>query len=684
MPSHPSERAETAAQVLTTPRPQPDTPVLEPDTAGPGPFGVSSPGRAPKWFGPAIALITTVAFLPVLANDFVNWDDQTNFVTNDAYRGLAWSNLRWAWTTLHLGAYQPLTWMLCGLEYLLFGMRPWGYHLVSLLFHAGVAVALYSLIVDVMRRARPGSDERVARLAAALAVLSWSVHPLRVEVVAWASCQGYLPCALLAILSVRAYLAAHPETGKTRLGWMVAALVLYLASLLAHATSLGLPLVLLALDFYPLRRFDERASARGAVVEKWPFILLTLIFAALGFAGKSESMPSISRLGPSGWLAQPAYGASFYLVKTCLPFQLRAHYPLPEQVGLAQPVFLAALVGLALLFAAAVMRRKQWPALFVALSAYIAILAPASGLISFGTQITADRYAYPALIPWTVLLADLLVIPLSRSTRSVLIGALVLIVLLGGLTWHQCTTWRDSVRLWSHALRTGDGNDPVVLGNLGVALMGQGCLREGMDYLVRSLQFEPEWARGHFNLGTNYHEQHRLDEAIKHYAEAVRLKPSFVEARHNLAQALMQKGLFPAASDQLAAAVELRPGSAALRHDYGLALAQMGKFQDAAIQLRQAVRLEPAAPRPRLALGRVLAELGRLDEAREQLSQAVRLQPDDAEAHHDLGLILADLGRREEAAVEFRQVLRLEPNHPSARLELEQALREHDNVPRPR
>src|SRR3954463_11147394 len=71
----------------------------------------------------AIALVTFVAFLPTLSNDFVTWDDQVNFLENPHYRGLGIANLRWMWTTFLLGHYVPLSCMSLGLDYVLWGMN---------------------------------------------------------------------------------------------------------------------------------------------------------------------------------------------------------------------------------------------------------------------------------------------------------------------------------------------------------------------------------------------------------------------------------------------------------------------------------------------------------------------------------------------------------------------------------
>src|SRR5215470_3518987 len=83
-----------------------------------------------------VAIVTCASFLPVLQNRFVEWDDYENLISNTHYRGLGWSQLRWMFTTFHMGPYQPLSWMTYGLDYLLWGMNPVGYHLTNVIFHA--------------------------------------------------------------------------------------------------------------------------------------------------------------------------------------------------------------------------------------------------------------------------------------------------------------------------------------------------------------------------------------------------------------------------------------------------------------------------------------------------------------------------------------------------------------------
>src|SRR5947209_7769157 len=103
----------------------------------PGPEALATEDPPPvrrNWLAVALASITAVAFLPAVGNGFLNWDDQENFLENFGFRGMGPENLYWAWTTVVMGVYQPLGWMILEAEFLAWGMNPLGYHAVSVLF----------------------------------------------------------------------------------------------------------------------------------------------------------------------------------------------------------------------------------------------------------------------------------------------------------------------------------------------------------------------------------------------------------------------------------------------------------------------------------------------------------------------------------------------------------------------
>src|SRR5262249_60748117 len=125
--------------------------------------------------------------IPSLQNGFVDFTDDQALLLNPRYRGLGWANLSWMFTTLHMGHYQPLSWLTLGVDHLLWGMAPWGYHLTNLLLHASNGVLFYFVCLRLLRLVFldcGGSDERALPTASAVAELPFSNHPFRGESVA--------------------------------------------------------------------------------------------------------------------------------------------------------------------------------------------------------------------------------------------------------------------------------------------------------------------------------------------------------------------------------------------------------------------------------------------------------------------------------------------------------------------
>lgn len=167
-------------------------------------------GLLGKGIIPALVFTVTFScFLPALTNEFVNWDDQNNFVNNSRYRGLSLSNLKWMFTTFLLGPYQPLSWLTLGIDYIFWGLNPTGYHLTNMLLHSTNAVLFYGLILALLTSALPvtarPANAWISRIAAASGALFFAIHPLRVESVAWASERRDVLSGLFFFLALLAY-----------------------------------------------------------------------------------------------------------------------------------------------------------------------------------------------------------------------------------------------------------------------------------------------------------------------------------------------------------------------------------------------------------------------------------------------------------------------------------------------
>ena len=589
----------------------------------------------------AITALAAFAFLPVVGNAFLDWDDRLNFLENAEYRGLAWANLRWAWTTFLCGVYQPLAWMALEAQYAVFGMKPSGYHLTSLILHAMNMVVFYRLTLALLERGNRGHEHespsrRDQSVAAALAVALFAVHPLRVEVVAWVSCQPYLPCAFFAMLCVLAYLrAADASTPSAHRSWLARSWLCFVMALLSKAAAVPLPAVLLILDVYPLRRLGpgrwSGADARRVYPEKLVLFAPCAAFMALTYHAR-VSVSGSTLFDQYGWtprIVQSLFGITFYVVKTVLPFGLAAYYPLPRlyEEFFAWPFAQAAV--------AAVVTREmvlvlvwRWPSVLAAWAAYLVILSPNLGFIWSGNYSAADRYSYLSSVPGVVLLAGALSRLASRPRpwRWALGIGLGLIVVLTALTWRQCLTWKNSVVLWRHACAV-DPDNPVANLKLGLARLEEGRTGEAKDLLLKVSRFDVKNPLIYANLGAIAFKEGKPDDAEVYWNQALVYDSDSVEALNGIGLARARQGRFVEAEDWHRRALRVLPNNPEAHHDLGLALACQDRLSAAAEEFAHAVRIRPDYPEALTHLGGALAGLGKLDEALAAHAEAVRLDP---------------------------------------------------------
>src|SRR5205809_869546 len=626
-----------------------------------------------RWLVPLLVVLCTLAaFLPTLQNHFVNWDDDKNFLDNHHYRGLTWQQLSWMWTT-HLGHYIPLTWMTLGMDYLLWGMNPVGYHLTSLLLHATSAVVFFFLARRFLTLALPRASGigHALTVSAGFAALVFAIHPLRVESVAWVTERRDVLSGLFFLLTILVYLRSceRPELGRW---WYRLSVALFGCALLSKSMAVSLPVVLLILEVYPLRRLGgslgwASASARRVYLEKIPFVLLAAAASALAVIAQlsSRAMVSVAHLSALDRLAVSAYGLSFYLWKTVVPLNLSPLYMLPQTVNPAATPFIASYGGVLAVTAIALALRRRWPGLPAAWLAYVVVLLPVLGIAQNGPQIAADRYTYLATLGWAILAGAALLSCWRLSTNSTtgapttwgLAGiATGIVIALGVLTWNQVQIWHDSERLWTYALAI-DPDSPIAHSNLGELLDRQGRPAEAIDHFQQALRLKPDFPLAHNNWGMALKGQGRPAEAIDHFQQALRLKPDFAIAHNNWGTALGQLGEPAEAIDHFQQALRIDPNFALAQSNWGAALLQQGKPAEAIGHFQEALRINPDFALARSNWGAALLQQGQPVEAIEQLQQALRVQPDLAEAHANLGLALAQQGKLAEATEHYQQAL---------------------------
>src|SRR5262249_4107937 len=494
-----------------------------------------------------IALLTVLVFLPVLHNGFVGFaDDDNNLFRTTNYRGLGWAELRWMFTTFYMTLYRPLTCVTYGFDYLLWGMNPAGFHATSLLFHAANAALLYAIALSLYRLARRKDPARGAtsdHLAAALAALLFALHPITVETVAWVSARGDAVAALFILVSVLCYLRA-PESALRR-RWLIAAWFFYALSLLSKAGGVPYPIVLLALDVYPLRRFRGEgktkwfgSEAQHVWLEKLPFVVLSIAAALLAVVGKTGY---INDYRPWANITRSAYSLLFYLGKMALPQNFSIIYPVPSPAELASWPIAAYPLLVTAVTVAIVLARNRWPALATIWFSYLALLLPVSGIVKYGYQLVSDRYAYLPLAMCAIGIGALTLSIWEKSVRlAVLLAATAALVTLSFITWKQTQIWHDPERLFRRAVAVAP-RSTLAHRYLAATLMDEGRPEEAVVHYQRALALT-DYPEGHLELADALSLQGQTDAAAAEYRAAVRMDPFFLAARVSLGDLLVRHG----------------------------------------------------------------------------------------------------------------------------------------------
>ncbi|MCU0725483.1 MAG: hypothetical protein MUE73_06800 [Planctomycetes bacterium] len=495
-----------------------------------------------------IAAAVFVVFGGTLRHEFVEWDDDLYTEKLPHLQSLGAEDLAWMLTDTSHFYWHPLSYLLMAAENVLFGDQPSYFHLVSLLLHLVNSLLVFRLGLRLLDRGFPGRSPGAASLAALFAALFFAVHPLRMEPVAWVSAQKGLLCTLFCLLTVLAWLRWGEGEGERRLRFYAAAFACFALALASQPLAATLPLALLVLDFWPLRR---RGVGR-LLLEKLPFLAGAVAAASLSVADprQADLMPSaaISELGPR--LVASTWGLVFPAAKTAWPLGLSPFYPLAytADLTLLHPLYgLSTLALLALLAAAILLLRRglRWP--LAALLLYLLAVGPVSGLRQAGSIATADRFAYlPSIVP--AILLGAVALRLARF-RAVIPVAAVVLAALAALSLRGQSVFRDSESLWTRVVRLYPGRCATAHNNLGAAFHRRAILEDDASLLTRAtahyraaVAARPDHANGWNNLGLVCSQQGAALEAEQCYRKAVALRPKFSLAHANLAVLLVRLG----------------------------------------------------------------------------------------------------------------------------------------------
>ncbi len=613
----------------------------------------------------AIAVgLTLFAHWPALSARALSIDDDQYLTGNTLVRNPSWESLRRFFSevfspTSIAGYYQPLTMISLMLDYAVAGdvnnLRP--FHRTSLALHAANTALLILLLY--MFFTNPW--------AAAMIGLLFGVHPMTVETIPWVGERKTLLATFFALWCLIAYVRYARSGGWTA---YTACLALYALALLSKPTAVPIPVVLVLLDFWPLRRLGRRA-----LFEKAPFFVLAGLSAVVTFISQRHQ-----ELGASGSLSAGqtflliCHNLVFYPWHMVWPVHLSSFYAFPEDISLSNNLLLTAALITVATFAILSISLRWTRALLTGWLCFVFLLAPTLLNKSYSPCVAWDKYAYLPAAGLLLVLAWALGRLWSRVNRRAgrpLLAASVLVVaaLLTVGTRGQLTHWRTTQALCDYTIAVSPrafsfyhhrGNLRNAVGDWAAAYA---------DY-SRAIELNPDYAGAYSNRAIALASQGDHDGAIADCTRAIEIDPRFAAAYGNRALAFQSKGDWDAAIRDCTTAIELNRTDASAYNNRGTAYARKGDYDAALADFRRAVDLRPneAAFRRNLANAYLVRE--EFPYAVTEYSRVIALHPTDASAYSGRAAAYCGVGQYDRAWADVQTLTRLGAEPPQEVLKI--------------
>ncbi|MGO9575725.1 MAG: tetratricopeptide repeat protein [Terriglobales bacterium] len=633
--------------------------------------------QRPTFLLPLLGLVTFVLYSGSLSFDFV-WDDWPQIVNSPIIR--TWSNLPRAFGSdlwYHMARqqvyYRPLFVAWSMLNYTLFGLRPWGWHLGAVLLHVAAVTAVFWLA------RRLGLEYWTAALTA----LIFALHPIHIEPVTWVSAASDAMVTMFAALAFAAFLNGRNSERNTRqekrVAWRIASLALLACALLTK--EMAVVFSALVGIYAWLDPAETRASPGrrilGAAKEAAPYVVLTLAYALLR---KHALLHATGQFNPNHGMMDVARTLplvmSIYLRQLLVPVGITGLYYTPYVTSaiLNQVVAPAAVLGAALI-GLWYWNRREGNSIVAFAGLWLLVgLAPALYLRNFSDgDFVRDRYMYLPSIGFAILAAiGLRHLPSFKGWSAQAMQGCAVLVLCGG---YVCASLAQQVYWGSDLLMLARGQalypgNPYAVAGLAKEYSQRGAHERAIELAESVVRDHPEYGYGPLALAEVYIHAGRFEEGRVWLG---RVNPDYSKSEvgmAGLAGLYGQMGDYERAFALCSEILDKEPNLYSALYNCGNIHLMDGQYREAEQLLSRAVQLVPEQAAPKHFLGRALLQGGRNVEAQPYLLQAAAMDPKVWDYHYWLAVSFEEGGNMTGARAEYRQALQLNQDSKEAKIRL--------------
>lgn len=502
-----------------------------------------------------IVLITALAYAGAFKNSFV-WDDYIVIVDNGFVK--SWQNLPSVFGKDYLShfvkrgccffvdsgsgsgetSYRPLVTLSYFIDYSLWGLNPFGYHLTSLLLHITGAL-LFFFLVNLMVK-----NKRLALLSSLL----FSLHPVNSEAVNVISFREELLVFASYLSSFILYIKLKSSFGVKKAYFYILSLILFLSALFSKEMAVTLPVMLMLYDYFfvfegrikgVLNRF--KSYYLGYIAALFFYLWVRFIAVAnitepaAGYPGGSlfSNILTMSRV------------LAAYIRWTLLPVNIpviitNQPYLVSDSLFTPQVSSAMILITVCVLGAIKIYKFSKYASFFI-LWFFITLL-PVSNIVPIPNYI-AGRYLYLPVAGFCFTLASFMDRPLisrfsrppSNISQKIMRGkAAVILTFYFIFTSMGTRAWENDTAFYLRMTRRYPDNALAYLG-LGDSYKRSGLLEEAVNEYKAAIKLNSGAVDAYNNLGIIFGDTGRYEEAIDSFKGAIKVDPGYLQAYNNLA-----------------------------------------------------------------------------------------------------------------------------------------------------
>ena len=205
--------------------------------------------------------------------------------------------------------------------------------------------------------------------------------------------------------------------------------------------------------------------------------------------------------------------------------------------------------------------------------------------------------------------------------------------------------------------------------DMGRSLVLQGNPREGLAYLIKAAELDPDNPDIEHDLARAYGDLQEYDLALRHYKKAISLKSNFSEAVNNMGTVYSRMKEWDKALEcfQQAASDIMYKTPHFAYHNIGLVYFYKGEYEKAIESYQKALKLEPSYATVYYDLAAAYISLERNQEAVDVYKKAASLDSQSRKAELSLAKLYLRMGRRQEASDLLKSIIELDPRSQAAK-----------------